>query len=101
MIALTYGYRFGKGFNCVLTSFDYDYKHIRPGYLLIEEMLKEIEAKGETFYNWYGGERFYKHQVCNQIDPLYSIILYRTLLHKKVDGIVTGLRKIKQKMRLR
>lgn len=80
VLAISFGYRFGKGFNWVLTSFNYDYKYIRPGYLLIEELIKEIHSRGETYYNWYNYERFYKNQWCNKKTPLYRFFLIRRSL---------------------
>jgi CelD/BcsL family acetyltransferase involved in cellulose biosynthesis len=80
VLAVSFGYRFGKGFNWVLTGFNYEYKYIRPGYLLIEELIKEINGRGETYYNWYGHERFYKGQWCNSKTPLYRFFLFRRSL---------------------
>jgi CelD/BcsL family acetyltransferase involved in cellulose biosynthesis len=80
ILAISFGYRFGRGFNWILTGFDYVYKNYRPGYLLIEELIKEICRRGETMYNWYGHDRFYKSQWCNQRTPLYRLfIMKRTL----------------------
>lgn len=80
VLAISFGYRFGKGFNWVLTGFNYDYKYFRPGYLLIEELIKEICNRGETYYNWYSYERFYKTQWCNSQTPLYRFFLIRRTL---------------------
>jgi len=77
VMAVSFGYRFGKGFNCVLTSFNYEYKHFRPGYLLIEELVKEICNQGETYYNWYGHAQFYKSQFCNMQTPLYRFLMVK------------------------
>ncbi|MBI5195854.1 MAG: GNAT family N-acetyltransferase [Nitrospirae bacterium] len=80
IMAVSFGYRFGKGFNWVLTSFNYEYKYVRPGYLLIEELVKEICSKGETYYNWYGHGQFYKAQWCNKQSPLFQFFLARQTL---------------------
>ncbi|HRZ66834.1 MAG TPA: GNAT family N-acetyltransferase [Candidatus Omnitrophota bacterium] len=77
VLAISFAYRFGRGFNWVLTAFDYEYKYYRPGYILIEELLKEICARGETYYNWYGHGRFYKDQLCNLLEPLYKVMIVR------------------------
>ncbi len=77
IMAVSFGYKFGKGFNWVLTSFNYDYKYFRPGYLLIEELINEICNRGEIYYNWYGHEAFYKTQLCNEKTPLFQIFLAR------------------------
>lgn len=80
VLAISFGHKFGRGFNWILTGFDYNYKNYRPGYLLIEELIKEICRRGETIYNWYGHDRFYKSQWCNQRTPLYRLfIMKRTL----------------------
>ncbi len=79
-LAVSFGYRFGKGLNWVLTGFNYDYKYYRPGYILIEELIKEVLRRGETYYNWYGYERFYKSQWCNIQSPLYRLFLIRKSL---------------------
>jgi len=80
VLAISFAYRFGRGFNWVLTAFDYEYKYYRPGYILIEELLKEICARGETYYNWYGHGRFYKDQLCNLLEPLYKVMMVRKTL---------------------
>jgi len=76
-LAISFGYRFGKGFHWALTAFDYTYRNVRPGYLLIEELIREMTRRGETYYNWYGHDRFYKAQWCNQQTPLYRLVLVR------------------------
>ncbi len=70
ILAISFAYRFGPGFNWVLTGFDYRYRYFRPGYLLIEEIIKMLLKRGETRYNWYGYGRFYKDQWCNRTEPL-------------------------------
>lgn len=77
VLAISFAYRFGRGFNWVLTGFNYEHKYYRPGYILIEELLKEISRRGETYYNWYGYGRFYKSQWCNNQTPLYRLIMVR------------------------
>ena len=76
-LAISFGYRFGPGFNWVLTGFNSKHKYYRPGYLLIEELIKLVASRGETIYNWYGYERFYKAQWCNRQDPLYKVFILR------------------------
>lgn len=80
VMAISFGYRFGKGFNWVLTGFNYDYKYFRPGYLLIEELINNICNHGETYYNWYGHERFYKTQFCNEQSPLFQFLIVNSTL---------------------
>jgi len=76
-LAISFGYKFGPGFNWVLTGFNSGLKYYRPGYLLIEELLKLTAGRGEKIYNWYGYERFYKTQWCNRQDPLYRVFIVR------------------------
>lgn len=78
VLAISFGYRFGPGFNWVLTGFNYECRYVRPGYLLIEELINELLERGETYYNWYGYERFYKEQWCNHTQPLYRFFLIKT-----------------------
>ncbi|MFH0772367.1 MAG: GNAT family N-acetyltransferase [Candidatus Omnitrophota bacterium] len=77
VLAVSFGYKFGKGFNWALTGYNNDYKYYRPGYLLIEELIKEVSRRQETYYNWYGYERFYKSQWCNSQTPLRRFFLIR------------------------
>ncbi len=77
ILAIIFGYRLGQGFNWALTSFNYEYKYVRPGYLLVEELINEIIRRGETFCNCYGYESFYKSQWCNKCSPLFRFIIMR------------------------
>ena len=77
VLAISFAYKFGKEFNWVLTGFNYEYKYVRPGYLLIEELINEIDRRGQTYYNWYGHARFYKGQWCNRTTPLFQFFLVR------------------------
>jgi CelD/BcsL family acetyltransferase involved in cellulose biosynthesis len=80
VLAISFAYRFGRGFGWILTGFDYEARYVRPGYLLIEEIIKELCRRGETYYNWYGHVRFYKTQWCNSVSPLFQFILTRRTL---------------------
>ena len=75
--AINFGYRFGKGLNCVLTAFNNEFRSLRPGYLLIEEIIKKAVLDRESYYNWYGHYTFYKSQVCNLSEPLYRIKVFK------------------------
>ncbi len=77
ILAVSFAYRFGKGFHWALTAFNYRFKHLRPGYLLIEEIIREIDEHGDSYYNWYGYQRFYKHQWCNLREPLYRLKCFK------------------------
>lgn len=96
VLAISFGYRFGKGFNWILTGFNYEYKYIRPGYLLIEELINEIVNRGETYYNWYGHPKFYKVQWCNMCSPLYQFFVvspnYRGRLYKIIEHSKSSLK---------
>jgi CelD/BcsL family acetyltransferase involved in cellulose biosynthesis len=92
-IAISFGYRFGKGFNWVLTGFDYTYRHLNPGYLLIEALIEEVHRRGETFYNWYGHDRFYKKQWCNDVTPLYRLkIINQSIYARMLSSVEESLR---------
>jgi CelD/BcsL family acetyltransferase involved in cellulose biosynthesis len=77
VLAISFGYRFGSGFNWVLTGFNYECRYVQPGYLLIEELINEVLARGETYYNCYGYESFYKERWCNHMQPLYRVFLIK------------------------
>lgn len=77
ILAISFAYRFGKGFNWVLTTFNYQHRHLSPGYLLIEELIREVQKRGESYYNWYGYKTFPKHQWCNLKKPLYRVKLFK------------------------
>jgi CelD/BcsL family acetyltransferase involved in cellulose biosynthesis len=79
-VAVNFGYRSDKGFDWVLTSFDYELKYFRPGYILMEEQLKHIYGKGGTYCNMYGHDRFFKEQWANDQKPLYKLFLIRRTL---------------------
>lgn len=80
VLAISFGYRFGRGYNWILNTFNYEYKYTRPGYILVMELIDEIERLGETEYNWYGHETLYKRQWCNKKTPLWQFfIINRTL----------------------
>ena len=73
LIAVMLFYRFGKGFNWVFNSFDYDFRNVGPGYLLMEEVIYEILRQGESLCNCYGHESFFKKQWCNLQTPMYRV----------------------------
>lgn len=77
VLAVSFAYRFGPGFNWVLTAFNCEDEYLRPGYLLIEDIIQELWRRGEPRYNWYGHDRFYKTQWCNTKTPLYSVTIVK------------------------
>lgn len=77
ILAITFGYRFGKGYNWILTAFNYEFRYFRPGYLLTEELIDEVCKRGETNFNWYGHGGFYKKQWCNRQAPLCQFFLIK------------------------
>lgn len=97
VFAISFGYKLGKGFNWALTAYDYDYRSIRPGYLLIEELIKEVSSWGEIYYNWYGYHKFYKTQWCNIIEPLYRIKVFKKNIYTdSLHYIEENVRRIRQ-----
>ena len=101
VLAVSFAYRFGRGFNWTLTGFDYDYKYFRPGYLLIEELIDYAIRRGEVYYNWYGYERFYKEQWCNLKAPLYRITVSKGSLRSRLFLFLRALKKFLGKVRPR
>jgi CelD/BcsL family acetyltransferase involved in cellulose biosynthesis len=77
VMAISFAYRFGRGFKWILTGFNYDCKDVRPGYLFIEELISEMCNMGETHCNCYGHATFYKKQWCNRQEPLYRVFLVK------------------------
>lgn len=77
-LAISFGYRFGKGFKWILTTYNPDYQDLRPGHHLIDSLIKEAILNGDPYFDmYYGGEVFYKRQWCNKMVPLKKILIYR------------------------
>ncbi len=91
VMAVSFGYRSDKGYDWVLTGFDYDLKYYRPGYILMEEQLKHIYNKGGTYCNMYGHERFFKDQWSNDREPLIKLFLIRRTLRGGCYGVINRL----------
>lgn len=93
-LAISFGYRFGKGFKWILTTFNPDFYELRPGYILIDALIQESIANGDPYFDmYYGGEVFYKQQWCNKMLPLKKIIVYRdNPLNRFCIGLEKGLR---------
>lgn len=100
-LAIAFGYRFQNELNLVLISFNPSRKEFRPGYLLIEEIVKKADAIGQRFVNIFGGEAFYKQQLCNRIEPLYQMRIYRDFKSRYMDGILLSGDKLLKKVHLR
>ncbi len=95
VLAIAFGYRLRNELNLVLTSFNLHLKEYRPGYLLIEEMIKKVDATQETSFNMFGGERFYKRQWGNRVEPLYQIKIYRNRGIQYIDEGLQWGKKVK------
>jgi len=97
VFALAFGYRFRNELNLVLISFNVAFLEFRPGYLLIEEIVKKAEATRQTSVNIFGGEAFYKRQLCNCVEPLYQVRIYKRFWHRYMDrGLLLGDRLLKK-----
>lgn len=85
-LGISFGYRFGKGFKWILTTFNHDFWRLRPGHLLIDALVKEaIENNDDYFDMYYGGELFYKRQWCTDFIPLKQLIICRNnILNKTI-----------------
>lgn len=92
ILAVSFAYRFGKGFHWTLTAFNYQFRHLRPGYLLIEDLIREVVERGDNYYNWYGYERFYKEQWCNLKEPLYRFECYKNRFYSNAVHTLEVLR---------
>jgi CelD/BcsL family acetyltransferase involved in cellulose biosynthesis len=84
VLAVIFGYRSGKNFNWALTAFNYNYSHLRPGCLLTEELVNEMERRGQSVCNCYGYGSFYKNQWCNSLTPLHRFVMIR----KSLKGMI-------------
>ncbi|MBI2027148.1 MAG: GNAT family N-acetyltransferase [Deltaproteobacteria bacterium] len=92
LLAITYAYNVPQEFGWVLTSFNDDFKHYRPGYLLIEELIGYMKNLNISFYNWYGHEALYKKQWCNETFPLTRIrICKKTLKMNFVSWVCSSI----------
>ena len=77
LVAISFAYRYGKGFKWILTTYNNKFQSLRPGHLLIYELLKEaIKLKDPYFDMYSGGNKFYKRQWCNQFDSLFKISIF-------------------------
>ena len=47
---------------------------------MIEELINEMARRKEIYYNWYGYDRLYKSQWCNEHTQLYRFFLMRRTL---------------------
>lgn len=93
-LAISFGYRFGKGFKWILTAFNPDFQELRPGHILIAALIRESISRGDPYFDmYYGGELFYKQQWCNKMMPLKKVTIYRdNLLNRIYIGSENGLR---------
>lgn len=74
LFGISFGYRFGRGFKWILTTFNPEFSDLRPGHLLIEALIKEAVQRGDPYFDmYYGGETFYKQQWCTNMIPLKRI----------------------------
>lgn len=77
-LGISFGYRFLKGFKWILTAFNPDFRHSRPGHLLIDALVQEAIRNEDPYFDmYYGGGLFYKQQWCNSMIPLKKIEIYR------------------------
>lgn len=83
-LAISFGYRFGEGFQWILTTFNPEFAHLRPGHLLIDALVKEAIQRGDPWFDMFsGGELFYKQQWCTEQIPLRQLLVYRdTVLNR-------------------
>jgi CelD/BcsL family acetyltransferase involved in cellulose biosynthesis len=95
-LGISFGYRLGKGFQWILTSFNPDFAELRPGHLLIDALVKEAIQLGDPFFDmFYGGEQLYKRQWCTEQIPLRRITIHRDktvtkLLYLAEERFITG-----------
>ncbi|GAG15277.1 unnamed protein product, partial [marine sediment metagenome] len=83
-LGISFGYRFGKGFKWILTTFNPDFYKLRPGHLLIEALINEAIRNEDPFFDmYYGGEVFYKQQWHPQMIPLKRIEICRNNIFNK------------------
>lgn len=80
-LAISFAYRFGRGFKWILQAFNPDFHKLGPGHLLIDALVKRAVAKGDPYFDmYYGGEIVYKQRWCNKMIPLIKITVYRNNL---------------------
>jgi CelD/BcsL family acetyltransferase involved in cellulose biosynthesis len=77
-LGISFGYRFGRGFKWILTTYNPAFHNLRPGHLMLEALVQEAIKRGEPYFDmYYGGELFYKQQWCNRMIPLQKITVFR------------------------
>jgi CelD/BcsL family acetyltransferase involved in cellulose biosynthesis len=77
MAAISFGYRFQKGFKWIFTTYNPDLQKISPGHTLIFELINYCYKIGDPYFDTYGGGHvFYKKQWCNKFDSLYYFIIF-------------------------
>ena len=83
-LGISFGYRFGKGFKWILTTFNPDFYQLRPGHLLIEALINDSINRGDPYFDmYYGGEVFYKQQWCPNMIPLNRVEICRNNFFNK------------------
>jgi CelD/BcsL family acetyltransferase involved in cellulose biosynthesis len=82
--AVSFGYRYGKGFKWILTTYNPEFEKLRPGHILISELLREAYLNKDPYFEMYSGrEVFYKQQWCNDFAPLYKFLFF----NKNILGV--------------
>lgn len=96
VLAISFAYISGNELDWILTAYNQEYKYVRPGYLLIEELIEEMDRSGITRLNWYGYEAFYKTQWCNKTSGLYQFLIFnktiRALLYRSIQSFIRFLK---------
>ena len=78
VLAASFGYRFGGGFKWILTAFNPAFSDLRPGHLLINELVRKAAQRGDAYFDmYYGGGLFYKKQWCTRQIPIKRVRFFR------------------------
>ena len=77
LAAISFGFRYKKGFKWIFTSYNPDLHNISPGHTLIFELVNYCYQRGDSYFDTYaGGQVFYKKQWCNKFDSLYHFMIF-------------------------
>jgi CelD/BcsL family acetyltransferase involved in cellulose biosynthesis len=79
IISAHMGFVVGERFHQYLPTYAPQFKRFAPGRLLHEELIRWSITSGLRFFDFGIGDEPYKNEYCDIIEPLYRIIIPRTI----------------------
>ena len=87
--AISFGYRFKKGFKWIFTSYNPELHNISPGHTLIFELINFSYKNNDPYYDMFaGGNVYYKQQWCNKFVPLYKVKIFNNNIQSNIGHIL-------------